>query len=65
MAEQIVQLIDEDEDIGILVLASAASSSDGPGPLVSSISTQSGNSFPIPVTIVPGNLGDEDIKALC
>ena len=65
VAEQIVQLIDEDEDIGILVLASAASSSDGPGPLVSSISSQTGNSFPIPVTIVPGNLGDEDIKALC
>ena len=65
VSEQIVELIDEDKDIGILVLATAVGSKDGPGPLVSSISSQSANSFPIPVTIVPGNLGDEDIQALC
>lgn len=65
VSEQIVDLIDEDKDIGILVLAAAVGSNEGPGPLVSSISSQSANSFPIPVTIVPGNLGDDDIQALC
>lgn len=65
VAEEINALIEEDEDIGILVLASAVGSKEGPGPLVSSISGQSGKPFPIPVTIVPGNLSDEDIEALC
>ena len=65
IAEQIVSLIEEDEDIGILVLAAAVGSKEGPGPLVSSISGQSGKPFPIPVTIVPGDLSDEDIEALC
>nr|WP_096172017.1 universal stress protein [Cohaesibacter sp. ES.047] len=65
VAEQIVSLIDEDEDIGVLVLASAVGKKDGPGPLVSSISSQSNKPFPIPVTIVPGDLLDEDIQALC
>ena len=65
IAEQIQSLIDEDEDIGILVLAAAVGSKEGPGPLVSSISSQAGKAFPIPVTIVPGNLSDEDIQALC
>ena len=65
ISEQIVTLIEEDEDIGILVLAAAVGAKEGPGPLVSSISGQSGRTFPIPVTIVPGNLSDEDIQALC
>lgn len=66
VAEQINALIDEDEDIGILVLASAVGAKEGPGPLVSSISQgQSGRPFPIPVTIVPGNLSETDIEALC
>ncbi|PLW76161.1 universal stress protein [Cohaesibacter celericrescens] len=65
IAEQILALIEEDEDIGILVLAAAVDSKEGPGPLVSSISNQSGKPFPLPVTIVPGNLSDEDIWAIC
>ena len=66
VAEQISALIEEDKDIGILVLAAAVGSKEGPGPLVSSISSQSGkSSFPLPVTIVPGDLSDDDIKAIC
>ncbi len=61
-AEVIFDLIEEDEDIAILVLASGTDK-EGPGPLVSSIAGGSGQ-FPIPVTIVPGTLSDEDIAAL-
>ena len=61
-SETIVDLIESDADIAILVLA-AALNNDGPGPLVSSIASKAG-SFPIPVTIVPGNLDDDSIAAL-
>lgn len=62
--EEITKLIDTDEDIAILVLG-AAIDAKGPGPLVSSLAAgrYAGN-FPIPITIVPGNLTIEDIKAL-
>lgn len=56
-------LIEEDRDIAILVLA-AATGSDGPGPLISAIAGKAGAGFPIPVTIVPGTLSDEDITAV-
>lgn len=62
-AEAIHQLIDEDRDIAILVLA-AGTGSDGPGPLVSSIAVRAAPPFPIPVTIVPGDMSDEDIAAV-
>lgn len=64
VSEQITALINEDEDIGILVLAAAVGSGEGPGPLVSSIASHSQGAFPIPVTIVPGDLSDNDIDAL-
>lgn len=62
-SDEIVKLIESDDDIAILVLA-AGMSSDGPGPLVTSIAGKSAGNFPIPVTIVPGNLGDDEIAAL-
>jgi nucleotide-binding universal stress UspA family protein len=61
-ATEILKLIDEDEDIATLVLA-AGTGKDGPGPLVASIGKNAG-SYPIPVAIVPGSLGDEDLDAL-
>lgn len=60
--EQILQLIEEDRDIAILVLAASAAK-EGPGPLVSSVAGR-GTAFPIPVTIVPEALTDEEIDAL-
>ena len=60
--EQILQLIEEDRDIAILVLAASAAK-EGPGPLVSAVAGR-GTAFPIPVTIVPENLTDEEIDAL-
>ncbi len=63
VTEEIVNLISEDEDIAILVLG-AAESSDGPGPLVSAIASGGTGSLAIPVTIVPGDLTDEEILAI-
>ncbi|WP_159588758.1 universal stress protein [Chelativorans xinjiangense] len=61
-AEEIHKLIEEDQDIAILVLA-ASNAKEGPGPLVSSISGK-GAAFPIPVTVVPDSLSDEEIESL-
>lgn len=63
-AEEIIKLIDEDEDIAILVLGAAADAK-GPGPLVSSLAAgKVAGTFPIPITIVPGDLTLEDLRAL-
>ena len=63
-AEQLIEFIDADEDVAILVLG-AATDVQGPGPLVSSLAAgKAAGSFPIPITIVPGNLSLDDIKAL-
>jgi nucleotide-binding universal stress UspA family protein len=61
-SEEILKLIDEDEDIATLVLA-AATGKEGPGPLVSNLGKTAGT-YPIPVAIVPGHLGDEELDAL-
>ena len=64
LSEEITKMIDEDKDIGIMVLG-AAVDAKGPGPLVSSLA--SGNlagTFPIPITIVPGDLTIEELQAL-
>lgn len=64
IVEQILKQIDEDEDIAVLVLG-AAKESSGPGPLVTSLGSGAmAGTFPIPITIVPGSLALEDIKAL-
>lgn len=62
-AEEINAVIEEDRDIAILVLA-AGSAKEGPGPLVASIAGR-GAAFPIPVTVLPDTLTNEEIDALC
>jgi nucleotide-binding universal stress UspA family protein len=62
-ADEILKFIDEDEDIAILVLA-AGTAKEGPGPLVSSIAGAGSGTFPIPITIVPGHLKDEELDAM-
>lgn len=62
-AECVLNLIRSDRDISILVLA-AGTSKEGPGPLVSRAGGPRAGAYPIPVTIVPGDLSDEDIDAL-
>ncbi len=61
--EQIEQLIDKDHGIAILVLA-ASKSSEGPGPLVTHFAART-HALPIPLTIVPGRMSDEEIIAIC
>jgi len=61
-AEQIIDVIDNDVDISMLVLGPIRDP-EGPGPLIT-IMAKTVGSFPIPVTIVPGDLSDEAIDAL-
>ncbi len=62
--EEIIKQIDEDEDVSVLVLG-ASKEASGPGPLVSSLAAGAlAGKFLIPITIVPGDLALEDIKAL-
>lgn len=61
--EQIVKAIEDDEDVAILVLG-ASTDPKGPGPLVAAVgSGQMASNFNVPITIVPGNLTLEDLKA--
>jgi nucleotide-binding universal stress UspA family protein len=61
--EEVERVIGEDGDIAILVLA-ASTSSEGPGPLVMHFANRA-NALPIPLTIVPGHMSDEEIIAIC
>ena len=62
--EQILKHIQEDQDIAVLVLG-ASTDPKGPGPLVSSLAVgKLAGSFPVPITIVPGNLTPEEIEGL-
>src|SRR5580698_11622778 len=61
-AEQILDVIDKDADIALMVLA-ASPGPEGPGPLVTMMADVVG-SFPIPVTIISGDLSDLDIDCL-
>jgi nucleotide-binding universal stress UspA family protein len=63
-AEEILKLIEEDHDIGVLVLG-ASKDPSGPGPLVSTLAGgRLAGTFPVPITVVPGCLGIEEILAL-
>ncbi|KKC37759.1 hypothetical protein WH87_08610 [Devosia epidermidihirudinis] len=62
-AEEIERVIDQDRDIAILVLG-ASISSEGPGPLVMHFANRA-NALPIPLTVVPGRMSDEEIVAIC
>ena len=45
-------------------MLATAVGSEGPGPLVSSIAGKSATGYPIPVTLVPGDLSDEEILSV-
>ncbi len=63
MREELLKLIDEDRSISILVLG-AATGTAGPGPLVSSLAGKMSDQLRVPLTVVPGNLTDEQIESL-
>ena len=60
--EQILDVIDRDVDIAMLVLAASAGA-EWPGPIITILAKTAGT-FPIPITVVPGNLSDSDLDAL-
>ena len=59
---EILAQVREDPEIGILVLG-AGSDNKGPGPLVTQLTKNSGT-LPIPITIVPGDLSKDRLKAI-
>lgn len=61
--DEIGKLIEEEPKISILVLG-AGTGKKGPGPLVSALAGKVSGKFPIPITVVPGNLTLEQIDAL-
>lgn len=62
--DAIMEMIDEDEDIALMVLG-ASTDPKGPGPLVSNlVGGKAAGAFPVPITVVPGQLSLEYIKAL-
>jgi nucleotide-binding universal stress UspA family protein len=61
--DEIVRLIEEEPGISVLVLG-AGTGTKGPGPLVSSLAGRLSGKFPIPITVVPGNLTIEQVDAL-
>jgi nucleotide-binding universal stress UspA family protein len=62
--EAILQQIEDDEDMAVLVLG-ASNESTGPGPLVSSLAMgATAGKFPIPITIVPGDLSLDQLQAM-
>src|SRR5260370_33018562 len=60
--DQILDVIDKDVAIAMLGLA-ANPGPEGPGPIITTLAKMVG-AFPIPVTIAPRGLSDEDIAAL-
>lgn len=61
--DAVVKLIDEDKTIRILVLG-AGTGSEGPGPLVTQLAGKMSGALRVPVTVVPGNLSDEQLDLL-
>lgn len=61
--DEVIGLINEDSQVSILVLA-ADTSPGGPGPLVSALTGKFVGRLRVPVTIVPGNLSNQQIDAI-
>lgn len=61
--DEIISLITEEPNIRLLVLG-ADTKSDTAGPLVSFLTGKGASTCPVPITIVPGNLTDQQIDHL-
>lgn len=58
--DEVMKLIDEEPSISILVLG-ASTGPKGPGPLVQALTSKYVGKLRVPVTIVPGQLTNDDI----
>lgn len=63
IAEEVVAAIKEDLAIHVLVIG-VGSGKEGPGPLVSMVATKTGGGFSIPVTVVPGDMSEDEIDEI-
>jgi len=61
--DELFKLLDEEPRISILVLG-ANTGSRGPGPLVSALTGKMIGKLRVPITVVPGNLGDDEISVV-
>jgi nucleotide-binding universal stress UspA family protein len=61
--EELLKLIDEEPSISILVLG-ASVDKRGPGPLIEALTGKLVGKLRLPVTIVPGNLSEEEVDAI-
>ncbi len=62
-SDALMTLIEEEQSISVLVLG-ANTGPRGPGPLVSALTGKLMGKLRVPITVVPGNLGDEAIDAV-
>ena len=61
--EELLKLIDEEPSISILVLG-ASIDKRGPGPLIEALTGKLVGKLRVPVTIVPGNLSEDEVDAI-
>jgi nucleotide-binding universal stress UspA family protein len=61
--DELFRLLEEEPRISILVLG-ANPGSRGPGPLVSALTGKMIGKLRVPVTVVPGNLGEDEIDMI-
>jgi nucleotide-binding universal stress UspA family protein len=59
--DELLALLEEDPRISILVLAAAVGGS-GPGPLISALAGRYASKMAVPMTIVPGDMSDEELE---
>jgi nucleotide-binding universal stress UspA family protein len=61
--DQLMELIEEEPQVSILVLG-AQTGQGGPGPLISALTGKFMGRLRVPITVVPGNLSDEEIDSI-
>ncbi len=60
--DEVIQQIKDDPSISFLILG-AATGRDGPGPLVTALTGRSVGQLHVPIVIIPGNMGEEEIAS--
>jgi len=61
--DELLALIDEEPDISLLVLG-ADTKTENAGPLINFLMAKGASRCRVPITVVPGNLTDEQLDAL-
>jgi len=61
--DELLKVLDEEPGISILVLG-AGTGPEGPGPLISHLIGKAAGKIRVPITIVPGNLTQEQLDAV-